>query len=705
MTTTISRSVDSFYGQMIDDLRGRGFRVVVVTSPGPEIPRLSQRADEVRLIEMARDVSLLKDVRALVRWVRLLRQLRPEIIIGGTPKAGLLSMIASRLVRVPRRGYLLQGLRLEGVHGPKRRVLALMERLSSWCSQVVIAVSPSLAEEYRRKWLHAGRPVVVPNHGSSHGVDTDFFQPRERNIALLNELGLDPDHPVLIFIGRLTADKGPSTLIEALRAVAQVGEHVQLVVVGAQDERDSAMHVTSLREVSERVRVLNHLDDVRPYLAASDLLVLPTLREGMPNVVLEAAAMGVPSITTTATGAIDSVVHDETGLLVPPQDAGALGAAILTLIQNSALCARLGAAARDRAVRDFQPTDVARAIVDHALGVRQPAEQPRPWPPTTFVVTGATGFVGRSIVPILRARGHRVITVGRRGCDLDHAALAGAAIPVGACFVHLAGKAHDLRDDTLVAEYDEVNVDLTVEVWNLARRHRAARFVFMSSIKAVIDHSNGPITEEVEPSPQTPYGASKLRAERAVAALAEQPDSPELTILRPCLIYGPEVKGNLRLLQSLVRLRIPYPLGAFQNSRSVLSIRNLAHVVELAGVGALPAGLYNVADDEPLSTVDIVRSMGAAAGRRPLVLRVPRGLVRLGATVGTMVGGPLTLERLEKMTESLVVDTSRLRRALGDNPLLDSYPAAAKRKTAPPMRGVTNRLASGGSTATSWPKI
>lgn len=669
VTTTISRSVDSFYGQMIDDLRSRGFRVVVVTSPGPEIPRLSQRADDVRLIEMARDVSLLKDLRALISWVRLLRRLRPEVVIGGTPKAGLLSMMAARLVGIPRRGYMLQGLRLEGVHGPKRRVLALMERLSSWCSQVVIAVSPSLAQEYRRGWLHAGRRVVVPNHGSSHGVDTDFFEPRERNVALLKDLDLDPEHPVLVFIGRLTADKGPLTLIEALRAVAQAGEHVQLIVVGAQDERDSAMHVAGLREVSERVRVLNHLDDVRPYLAASDLLVLPTLREGMPNVVLEAAAMGIPSVTTTATGAIDSVVDGETGLLVPPQDADALGDAILRLIREPALRAKLGSAARERVVRDFQPTDVARAIVDHALGLDPPVEAPRTWPPTTFVVTGSTGFVGANLVPLLRSRGHRVITVGRQGCDDDYASLAHADIPGGATFVHLAGKAHDLRDDTLAAEYDAVNVDLTVDVWDLARRHRAAHFVFMSSIKAVVDHADGVVTEDTEPSPQTPYGASKLRAERALAALAQDPNSPALTVLRPCLIYGPEVKGNLKLLQALVRYRVPYPLGAFENARSVLSVRNLAHVVELAGVGALPADVYNVADDEPLSTVDMVKAIGRALDRRPIVLAVPQSVVRFGAALGTRVGGALTLERLDKLTESLVVDTRRLRRSLPEQRL------------------------------------
>lgn len=673
VTTTISRSVDSFYGQIIDDLRERGYRVVVVTSSGPELPRLQARADDVQIVEMARDVSLAKDLRALVGWIRVLGRVRPDLILGGTPKAGLLSMMAAWLLRVPRRAYLLQGLRLEGVRGLKRAVLAAMERISSWCSQGVIAVSPSLASEYVRAGLHAGRAVHVPHYGSSHGVDSVHFQPRPRNDDLLRELRLDPALPVAIFIGRLTADKGPVALTEALRRLADQGKHVQLLVVGAQDERDSQAHLDGLVAVSERVRVLNHLDDVRPYLAASDLLILPTLREGLPNVVLEAAAMGIPSVTTTATGAVDSVVDGVTGLLVPPEDGEELARAVGRLLDDPDLRSRLGESARERVVRDFQPTDVARSIVDHALGVHAPAQvDAAPVPPTTYVVTGATGFVGSSLVPQLRARGHSVITVGRSGCDHDYESLAAAPIPDSACWVHLAGKAHDLQQVTNEGDYDRVNVDLALDVWDVATSHEASSFVYVSSIKAVVDHADGPVSEDTLALPETAYGRSKLRAEQELTTRAARPDAPRLTILRPCLIYGPEVKGNLRLLRGLVRRRVPYPLGRFDNQRSVLSVRNLTHVVEQAGVGNLAAGLYHVADDEPMSTVEMLRAIGTAMHRRPVVVPVPEGAIRAAARWGTRAGGPLTTERLDKMTESLVVDTRRLQAALGEHQLPES---------------------------------
>lgn len=674
VTTTISRSVDSFYGQIIDDLRERGYRVVVVTSSGPELPRLRTRADDVEIVEMARDVSLVKDLSALVGWIRVLGRVRPELILGGTPKAGLLSMMAAWLLRVPRRAYLLQGLRLESVSGPKRAVLAAMERVSSWCSQGVIAVSPSLAREYVRAGLNAGRAVHVPHHGSSHGVDSLHFQPQPRNDDLLRELGLDVGLPVVIFIGRLTADKGPVALTEALRRLADQGKHVQLLVVGAQDERDSQAHLDRLVAVSERVRVLNHLDDVRPYLAASDLLILPTLREGLPNVVLEAAAMGIPSVTTTATGAVDSVVGEVTGLLVPPEDGEELARAVGRLLDDPDLRSRLGQSARERVVRDFQPTDVARSIVDHALGKHAPAEAETVAPvrPRTFVVTGATGFVGSSLVPLLRARGHSVITVGRSGSDHDYESLVAAPVPDGACWVHLAGKAHDLKQVADEADYNRVNVDLALDVWELATSRAASSFVHVSSIKAVVDHADGPVGEDTPALPQTAYGRSKLRAEQALTARAAEQGAPPLTILRPCLIYGPGVKGNLRLLRGLVSRRIPYPLGRFHNERSVLSVRNLTHVVEQAGAGNLAPGLYHVADDEPMSTVEMLRAIGVAMHRRPVVVPVPEGAVRGAARWGTRAGGPLTTERLEKMTESLVVDTRRLRSALGEHQLPES---------------------------------
>jgi len=367
VTTTISRTVDGFYGQIIDEFQSRGYEVHVVTSDGPEVPRLRKRADAVHIIPMERTISPLADLRALWAWVRILRRIRPEVVFGGTPKAALLSMVASRLNRVPRRAYFLQGLRLEGTAGTQRWLLGSMEWLTSSSSHVIVAVSPSLAARYQELHLAAGRPIEVPHHGSSHGVDSDYFSPIPRDTSFIYDLAMDPEVPIVLFIGRLTSDKGPDALIGALDLLRLEGIGLQLLVLGAQDEEDSSQYRERIEASTTPVRVIDHLLDVRPYIAAADLLVLPTRREGMPNVVLEAAAMGVPSVTTTATGAVDSVADGETGILVPPDDPRNLATAIRRLLTDPELHQRMGESARLRAVTFFQPRDVAKAIADIAF--------------------------------------------------------------------------------------------------------------------------------------------------------------------------------------------------------------------------------------------------------------------------------------------------------------------------------------------------
>lgn len=384
VSTTISRTVDQFYREITGTLQREGYRVHVITSDGPEVPALRVRADHVHIVPMARAVSLVADLRALFGWIRVLRQVRPDVVFAGTPKAGLLGMVASKLTRVPRRAYFLQGLRLEGVEGRHRAILSAMERLTSWCSHVVIAVSPSLATRYRVLRLDAGRPLVVPHHGSSHGVNTEHFAPIPRSEHVLADAGLRSSMPVLAFIGRLTRDKGPDALIAAARRIRELGDEVQLLILGAQDEADSAGYLERLRGSGLPLAVYDHLEDVRPFLSVTDILVLPTWREGMPNVVLEAAAMGVPAITTDATGAVDSVEDGLTGLIVPVDDAPALAAAIDRLLREPALRREMGAAARARVVADFQPRDVAAAVVAAALGV------PNPSPAATPMVGGAS---------------------------------------------------------------------------------------------------------------------------------------------------------------------------------------------------------------------------------------------------------------------------------------------------------------------------
>lgn len=367
LATTWPRSADKFYRPIIDEFQNRAYQVHIVTSDGPEVSLLRERADLVHIIPMERTISPLGDVRALWAWVRLLRSVKPDLVLGGTPKAALLGLVAARMTRVPRRAYFLLGLRLEGTSGTLHRVLSAMEWLTSWSSHVIVAVSPSLAARYRELGLTAGRPIEVPKHGSSHGVDSRHFSPVPRDRSFIGDLAMDADVPIVLFVGRLTADKGPDALIGALDLLRLERFRLQLLVLGNQDEEDSTRYRERLQTSPTPVRVLDSVTDVRPYIAAADLLVLPTRREGMPNVVLEAAAMGVPCVTTTATGAVDSVMDDETGILVPPDDPRSLATAMRRLLTDPELRQRMGESARARVVRLFEPDDVAKAVVDIAM--------------------------------------------------------------------------------------------------------------------------------------------------------------------------------------------------------------------------------------------------------------------------------------------------------------------------------------------------
>ncbi len=371
LSTTVSQTVGRFYGDIITTLQAQGYAVHVVTTDGPEVADLRQRCQAVHLVPMSRTISPVADLRALWQWLHLMRKLRPAFVLAGTPKASLLAMISNKLVSTPRRAYFLQGLRLEPTTGVQRCTLALMEWLTSWCSHTVIAVSPSLARRYRHLRLNAGRPVSIPHHGSSHGVDTVHFAPRARAENVLRDAGLDPTVPVLTFIGRVTRDKGIGTLIEAAHQLHAKGSQVQLVIAGDLDESDSPLQVTRLRESGLQVAIIGQLADVRPMLSVTDILVLPTWREGLPNVVLEAAAMEVPAITTDATGAVDSVVDGLTGSIVPVDDPSALASAVQHLLSDPLRRRTMGMNARVRVLADFQPRDVASAIIEAAGSSRR----------------------------------------------------------------------------------------------------------------------------------------------------------------------------------------------------------------------------------------------------------------------------------------------------------------------------------------------
>lgn len=317
-------------------LRDKGWDVHVVSSPAPSLTSLGKHVS-VHPIPMQRDPSPLRDLVALVSWLRLLVRIRPDMVMLGTPKASLLGMLAAAIARVPSRLYLLRGLRGETTTGMRRKALFLLEKLTVSCAHSIIAVSRSLATAFVAGGLAQADKVVVLGRGSSNGVDLDRFVVRPENSQPR------ADAPVVGFVGRLTMDKGLAVLIEAERLLLQSETEHSLLIVGGQDGLGMDKQAWP---AGARVTETGHVVDTAPFYAQMTLLVLPTYREGFPNVVLEASAAGIPVVTTNATGAVDSVIDHETGIITPVADAQALADAIRLLLRDGELRESYGRAGR-----------------------------------------------------------------------------------------------------------------------------------------------------------------------------------------------------------------------------------------------------------------------------------------------------------------------------------------------------------------------
>ena len=269
-------------------------------------------------------------------------------------------------------------------------------------------------------------------------------------------------------------------------------------------------------------------------------------------------------------------------------------------------------------------------------------------------------------------------------------------VPPVDVILHLAGKAHDTRNTSQAQEYFDINVELTRQIFDYFLESEAKKFIFFSSVKAVADTVSGDgLDEQDTPDPKTAYGQSKLEAERYILGRLEQwgngkgrPETgkgrqengdgrPEkvmaraeemgkwVYILRPAMIHGPGNKGNLNLLYRLVQRGFPWPLGAYGNSRSFVSIGNLAYIIKRLVADPVEAGIYQVADDETLSTNELIGLIGESLGIKTRILKIPKPVVGALAKTGDMLHLPLNSERLKKLTESYRVSNVKLKSALG----------------------------------------
>lgn len=283
-------------------------------------------------------------------------------------------------------------------------------------------------------------------------------------------------------------------------------------------------------------------------------------------------------------------------------------------------------------------------------------------------MTGTTGFVGLNLVPYIKERGCHVFGISRRPKqgEIAYSELSDDYWEQIDSFVHLAGKAHDLKKVSSEEEYFVVNRDLTIQLFDAFLKSSCTTFIYISSVKAVRDSVEEVLTEKAEAFPTTPYGRSKLEAENYIRS-RPIPKGKKVYILRPCMIHGPYNKGNLNVLYNFINKGIPYPLGVYKNERSFLSIENLLFVINaLISENKVDSGTYNVADDQAISTNKLVMLIADVLKRKSRILYLPKIIINLMAKIGDLIPViPLNTERVEKLTENYRVSNQKIKGALG----------------------------------------
>jgi glycosyltransferase involved in cell wall biosynthesis len=370
LITTAPEAITGFLSEQIRLLTAAGYEVHTISSPGmallPGSERLESQHHETM---MRRPIRPVADVISLYRLWRLVRQIGPDLVQTHTPKAGLLGVIAASLAGVPIRIYTVNGLPIRVQSLWNRLVLGVTERLACFLATEVVCVSRSARRFLIGSGLCASRKCRVLGDGASHGVDTEKFSAAVygavSRASTRNNYGIPEDALVLGYIGRIVPAKGINELALAWGMLRDKYPQLRLLMCGY-GELDHPMNPTILEKLQSDPRVhftSKRVADMPPIFAALDINVLPTHCEGLPNVVLEASAMEVPTVATRVPGCVDTIRHGITGLLVKPKDPQALALTLEGLVKDPACRKRMGVAARAFVARRFSADRVSELVL------------------------------------------------------------------------------------------------------------------------------------------------------------------------------------------------------------------------------------------------------------------------------------------------------------------------------------------------------
>ena len=354
--TTIPGSLSFFNGQY--QLLQQDFDITAISSQRQQLEQFGeQQGIKVHYIPMEREISLLKDWGGLIRFIIYFIKEHPSVVHGNTPKGSLLSMLASWMNRVPVRIYMCHGLRYQGCSGFKRRLLMQMERISCKCATHVICVSKGVSEVLIEDKITKKKPIVIWN-GSVRGIDTKKFDPNNEydKVGIKKKFGINAGDYVLTFVGRIVKDKGINELVEAFSVLSSRHSNMKLLLIGKMEMDGNPISEHSLQYIQENPAIIatGSQQDIPSFLSITDLFVFPSYREGFGLSLMEAGAMGVPSIATNIIGCREVIQEGKTGLLIPTHSSTAIVEAVERLYNDKELYNTLRLNCRDSIVNRYE---------------------------------------------------------------------------------------------------------------------------------------------------------------------------------------------------------------------------------------------------------------------------------------------------------------------------------------------------------------
>lgn len=369
--TTVPVSLKILLRGQLRFMSENGFEVIGVSSSGKDLEAVAQRENiRTMAIEMTRMISPIRDVISVWQLYRIFKNERPVIVHSHTPKAGTVGLLAAKLAGVPIRFHTVAGLPLMEASGVKRIVLDVVEKVTYRCASKVYPNSKGLYDLIIQENYASKNKLKVIGQGSSNGIDTSFFNPihfsASQNQTLRNSLGIQPSDFVFTFIGRLVGDKGINELVKAVKNLKFKTNNLKLVLVGRQEYELDPLLPDTLQEMEKNINIIwtGFQEDVRPFFAISNALVFPSYREGFPNVVMQAGAMGLPSIVSDINGCNEIIIDGINGLIIPPKDTEALQNAMLRFVEDSILYNKLKSTSRELITSRYEQKLFWEALLD-----------------------------------------------------------------------------------------------------------------------------------------------------------------------------------------------------------------------------------------------------------------------------------------------------------------------------------------------------